>query len=80
MQKYSSATPDWLYCEPNIDTETLTTIKKELLKLSVADRPNNLVEYTSTFVAANLELTHKICPTLINQLEKLKLLKDMQKY
>ena len=76
MQKYQSTTPDWLYLLPNIDADALGTIKKELIKLSAVDRPNNLVKYTSTFVAANLELTYKLCPTLIQQLERLQLLKD----
>jgi hypothetical protein len=76
MQKYQSTTPDWLYHKPNIDPDVLTIIKKELLKLSVADKPNNLVDYTSTFVAANRELTYKLCPTLIQQLDKFNLLKD----
>jgi hypothetical protein len=76
MQKYSSTTPDWLYHEPNIDVDTLDTIKKELLKLSVANKPHNLVEYTSTFVAADRQLTHKLCPMLIKELTRLELLKD----
>lgn len=76
MQKYQSTTPDWLYLQPNIDVDTLDTIKKELIKLSVANKPHNLVEYTSTFVAADRELTHKLCPTLIKELTRLELLKD----
>ena len=76
MQKYQSTTPDWLYHEPNIESDVVAIIKKELLKLSVVDRPNNLVEYTSTFVAASQELTYKLCPTLIQQLDKFNLLKD----
>ena len=76
MQKYQSTTPDWLYLQPNIDADALDTIKKELIKLSAVDRPNNLVKYTSTFAAADLDLTHKLCPTLIQELERLQLLKD----
>jgi len=76
MQKYQSTTPDWLYHVPNIESDVVAIIKKELLKLSVVDRPNNLVEYTSTFVAASQELTYKLCPTLIQQLDKFNLLKD----
>ena len=76
QKKYQSTTPDWLYHEPNIESDVVAIIKKELLKLSVVDRPNNLVEYTSTFVAASQELTHKLCPTLIQQLDKFNLLKD----
>jgi hypothetical protein len=79
MQKYQSTTPDWLYHTPALDDAVLSTIQKELIKLSIHTKADILVPYTSTFVAYGmLPLERKNifdrCPVLIQELQRLELL------
>jgi hypothetical protein len=74
MQKYQSTTPDWLYHTPELDLNKLPVIQKELLKLFLLTKKDNLVPYTSTFTeTADGELIIKTCPTLVEELKRLKL-------
>jgi hypothetical protein len=72
LVKYQSTAPDWLYYPANIDQ--LPAVQKELIKLSVITRKDNLVPYTSTFVeVSNKDLINKTCPVLVQELQRLKL-------
>ena len=72
MHKFKDSTPDWLYHPASIDQ--LPAVQKELIKLSVITRKDNLVPYTSTFVeVSNLDLINKTCPVLVQELQRLQL-------
>lgn len=72
MYKFKDSTPDWLYHPASIDQ--LPAVQKELIKLSVITRKDNLVPYTSTFVeVSNLDLINKTCPVLAQELQRLQL-------
>jgi hypothetical protein len=74
MYKHTTATPDWLYQQPNLSVDTLPTIKKELEKLFVRSKKFSLVPYTSTYMEiSNTKLVTLYCPTLYKELQKLKL-------
>jgi len=72
MYKFKDSTPDWLYHPASINQ--LPAVQKELIKLSVITRKDNLVPYTSTFVeVSNLDLINKTCPVLVQELQRLQL-------
>ena len=74
LVKYQTTAPDWLYHPANLNMDLLPVIQKELIKLSVVTKKNNLVPYTSTFVEIkNLKLIELMCPVLIQELKKLEL-------
>ena len=50
MYKHTTATPDWLYHEANLNFTALPEIQKELLKLLVITKKLSLVPYTSTYM------------------------------
>jgi hypothetical protein len=81
MHKYFQSTPDWLYHTPALDDDALPAIQKELLKLSVHTKVNLLVPYSSTFAVYGIapeekEKVFDLCPVLIQELLRLKLLDD----
>lgn len=72
--KHRTTTPDWLYYEPDLNSEFLPAIQKELQKLFTATRKQSLVPYTSTFVEiADKQLMHSTCPILMSELRRLEL-------
>ena len=72
VYKYQSTTPDWLYHEPNLNSELLSAIQKELLKLFVQTKKNTLVPYTSTAVEiGDKELMRNTCTTLMQEFQRL---------
>lgn len=74
MYKFSSATPDWLYQQPNLSVDVFPFIKKELLTLFELTKTLTLVPYTSTYMEINNdEWVEQHCPTLCKELQKLNL-------
>ena len=74
MYKYTNATPDWLYQQPNLSVDALPIIKKELLTLFELSKEFSLVPYTSTYMeTGNNEFIDQYCPTLCKELKKLNL-------
>ncbi len=74
LVKYQSTAPNWLYHPANLNDELLPQIQKELIKLSVVTRKDNLVPFTSTFVQVNDHtLLARTCPTLVQELQRLEL-------
>ena len=72
MYKFKETTPNWMYHRANLDATVLPTIQKELLKLLVITKKDNLVPYTSTFVEiADKELMRNTCTTLMQELKRL---------
>lgn len=73
MYKFQQSTPDWLYKQVNLDFSKLPNIQKELMKLLVSNKKNNLVPFTSTFVNINAPTVLEQCPSLAEQLKNLNL-------
>jgi hypothetical protein len=74
MYKHRVTTPDWLYCEPNLNPTLLPAIRAELLKLFVITKQHNLVPYTSTFADFDhVPTIVQTCPVLIEELKNLDL-------
>ena len=74
MYKHTTATPDWLYHEANLDFTALSAIQKELLKLLVITKKLSLVPYTSTYMEINNNgWVDQYCPTLCKEFQRLKL-------
>lgn len=74
MYKHTTATPDWLYHEANLDFTVLPAIQNELLKLLVITKKLSLVPYTSTYMGlAPSTLLEQDCPILFEELQRLKL-------
>jgi hypothetical protein len=72
IYKHRPTTPDWMYHQANLDTAKLSIIQKELLKLFLITKKENLVPYTSTFVEINdKELMQKTCATLMQEFKQL---------
>jgi hypothetical protein len=71
VYKHQKTTPDWMYRQANLDTGKLPGIQKELLKLLVMTKKQNLVEYTSTFVTVEKDLVCKTCPLMMEELCRL---------
>jgi hypothetical protein len=74
MYKHTTATPDWLFQQPNLSVDTLPTIKKELLIVFEQTKKLSLVPYTSTYMEiGNNKWIEQYCPTLYKELQQLKL-------
>jgi len=74
MYKHTTATPDWLYQQPNLNVDTLPAIKKELLILFELTKKLSLVPYTSTYMEiSHIPWVEQYCPTLCKELQRLKL-------
>ena len=72
MYKHLSTTPDWLYHKPNLNADAVPVIQKELIKLLMITKKQNLVPYTSTFVEIHdKDLMTKTCSTLMQELRRL---------
>jgi hypothetical protein len=72
--KHRSTTPDWMYHQANLDTDQFPIIQKELLKLFLITKKENIVPYTSTFVEiGDKELMRNTCTTLMDELRRLNL-------
>lgn len=72
VYKYTSATPDWLYQQANLNADILPEIQKELLQIFEFSKQFCLVPYTSTFMYLEVEQI-KDCPILLQELDRLKL-------
>jgi hypothetical protein len=73
IYKHRPTTPDWMYHQANLDTAKFSIIQKELLKLLVLTKQQNLVPYTSTFVEINAKIVLEHCALLSEQLKNLNL-------
>lgn len=68
IYKHRSTTPDWMHYEPDLNSELLPSIQKELKKLFMATKKQSLVPYTSTFVEiSDKQLMRSMCPTLMDE-------------
>lgn len=74
MYKFQKTTPDWLCHQANLDFSKLPGIQKELLKLLVSTKNQNLVPYTSTFVEIRSQIVLEQCTLLSEQLKNLNLI------
>lgn len=71
VYKHRATTPDWMYYQANLDPVMLPIIQKELFKLFLITKKQNLVPYTSTFVTVEKELVCTTCPMMIEELDRL---------
>ena len=72
IYKHRPTTPNWMYHQANLDTTKFSIIQKELLKLFLITKKENLVPYTSTFVEiSDKELMRKTCTTMMQEFRRL---------
>lgn len=61
-----------MYHQANLDPTTFSNIQKELLKLFLVTKKENLVPYTSTFVEINnKQLMRDTCTTMMQEFQRL---------
>ena len=74
VYKHRPTTPNWMYHKANLDTVKFSIIQKELLKLFLITKKENLVPYTSTFVEIHdKELMRETCTIMMQEFTRLNL-------